>query len=1129
MCYQLSSLSPLILFIVFVINISFPSLLIKAFANDSNIQLNSKWELTLDLPFHHYKKPATVSGRVKNLLFSAGVDKRIKIRDIESEEIIKTLFVPSMGAHDGLLHSIALDESEEIVVVGGDTKKGGRGLNQLYFINWIEEKLIHSIPVSREPIVDVSLSSNGKFAVTVSREKLQYGASYIRIIRLPSGEKIFEKKLDTVSYVNFIDKNYFLTTSFRIPNNNPATCFELYSISGKVISEHCTNEFIYFNSKPVIRTDLRKKELQLFLNPLGVDRKSYKFKYPNFGEVSKTAITKIPRNILAKFNFDVDGNSAKRWPFAGAPSTLKAHKNGTVIDLIRFDNLKPNQNEAYKFDEMPILDVLRFDLNKRALARLHANDLNYKPSRPSSPIPNECEVTKMENSPLDNTRLLSNNYCFSYESKHDLGTTETVLADEQGQLVWDKNIDKILLSVSLSNNKNMLIMFFNSGIVEWRSVKTGDIILSAYFAEDGSNWVVWDSKGNFDATLGFERAIGWLEKETSGLPRFYSAYQFERFGYSPDKIDLALKRMQEKAASYLQPSLSSLGPMQEPNLPLVNIDHAKTKVISAGSELLLKFAVNPIGTTNKNISVFVNDIPVFSSQKNFKKRKYFSTSIPLGFGKNVIHIESLNDQGMGYEKTIIYNKNENKKKTKGKLRVIAIGINKYNKLSDPSFTLNYAINDAKAIASHFKGLTDSYDSVEVVELNDNAKLKPTKNNILKTLKLLEKSNYNDTNIVFIAAHGTNDNVGNYYVLPSDVTDIDLNAFNTGSKSNTEKTSNRNKSAVLSWQELHAVLSRILGKRILILDTCHAAGARGIFSPRSLSYKSASSSYAILAASGPGEYSQELDEKKQGLFTYALLQSFSAGSDINNDETVDLEEVFLNAKKYTAKITEDLPTSQTPLLIANNTIRKTPIFKGKEQTQDRIAQLNTILKNAKPFDITMRYQNGIEHTTTIRELPEKFKWGVNLCDLDYLNEFNTSDRYSGDRYFMGRYRIRLKDLKRPVAMLDSEAYKKIALNALVVESLAMKERYQLAIEALHYDYVGPTFWSVVFRYRDPNGYFPVSTWELTPEEMETSDRTKLLSTKALIQKLHFMTIVFKHKKEAEIFLDSMNKLIDRCQL
>ncbi len=1097
-----------------------------AFANSASVQRNGEWALTLDLPFHQRKNPVVVAGKVNPLIFSAGVDKRIKIRDIESEELIKTLFVPSAGTNDGLLHAIALDKKERYVVVGGDTKggdnkKGREALNQLYFIDWAQEKLVETVPVSEGTIVDVSLSGNGKFAVTVSGKEPQMGAAYrdertVTLLQLNSGDKIFNKELKGLRYSSFIDNNYFLSISYRQKNNKALVCFELFSTSGSLASEYCTSKLAGFMNRPRVRVDEKRKEIQLFFAGQVGGRKPYILKYPKLRGVSSKAKIKLPSSVLAELNWVGKQWSTDRQPYLNAPNSMKVHKDGAVIDLVRFNAMKPSFTEAYELDEMPILDVLRFDLLQRTLTHLKAEDLSYTPDGPSYPLSfsDKCKINKTKNRPYLTVKPLPANFCLGYEPDFNLGIMEIALANKTGRLLWRKKLENIIVSAGLSQNKRTLVLLFSSGAMEWRNVKTGDLVLSAYFSQDGSNWVVWDESGYFDATVDFERSIGWLEQEFVGLPRFYSAYQFERFGYSPDKIDIAVKGISKS----VPPSGNTLRGIK---LPKVVIDQHESKFTSVDSEALLRFQVDPGGTANNSVSVFVNDIPVFSDKNTFKNSKNFSASVPMVYGKNVIHIESLNNHGMGYSKTIVYNKDktgDKKNKKNGKLRVIAIGVNQYKSLSDKSFTLNYAVNDAQAIASYFQGLTEIYDSVEVIELNDDSRLKPIKANILRALKRLEASDHNDTNIVFIAAHGVNDDFGNYYVLPSDMRDDDLVAM---------QTKNQASGALLSWKELHSSLSKVLGKRLLILDTCHAGGARGTFSPRSLSYKSASSSYAILAASGEGEYSQELDDKKHGLFTYALLNSLNAEADINRDEIVELEEVFLKTKELTAQFTDGLPNSQTPLLLANRAVRKLPVFQGVNQSEDLVAQLNDILSKRKPFKITLRFRDGRKHSSSVKEFNDQFRYGTGSCHLDYLFKNNLEDQH-----FVNSYQLKLKDLKRPVEILDREAFKQVTFNTLVIENTAMnatvKEMMKSQMLAQQYDYVGDKFWAVVFKYRNPSQSFLMRSWVATSKKMEMDDWEEVLSTKGYVQKNTYMATSFKHKKEAQNFLNTMNKLIDRCQ-
>jgi uncharacterized caspase-like protein len=124
----------------------------------------------------------------------------------------------------------------------------------------------------------------------------------------------------------------------------------------------------------------------------------------------------------------------------------------------------------------------------------------------------------------------------------------------------------------------------------------------------------------------------------------------------------------------------------------------------------------------------------------------------------------------------------------------------------------------------------------------------------------------DTVVIFLASHGVTDPKGNYYFVPRDVQRRDIVAVQRGQAGD----------SLLSWLVFFDALRGAAGKRILIVDTCHAGRAEGSFDSHSLLKRSASSMFPLIVASKGEETSQEYPPAKHGLFTYALMTGAGPG-------------------------------------------------------------------------------------------------------------------------------------------------------------------------------------------------------------------------------------------------------------
>ena len=116
---------------------------------------------------------------------------------------------------------------------------------------------------------------------------------------------------------------------------------------------------------------------------------------------------------------------------------------------------------------------------------------------------------------------------------------------------------------------------------------------------------------------------------------------------------------------------------------------------------------------------------------------------------------------------------------------------------------------------------------------------------------------------------------------------------TGSRWNVSGSS----TSLVGWRTLFDSLNNAAGKRLLVVDTCHARGAAGTFDARSLKKRSASSHFPLLLSSDSKELSQDYPKARHGLFTYALLRGLRGEADATQDGVVSLAELTAARKPY----------------------------------------------------------------------------------------------------------------------------------------------------------------------------------------------------------------------------------------
>jgi peptidoglycan hydrolase-like protein with peptidoglycan-binding domain len=217
---------------------------------------------------------------------------------------------------------------------------------------------------------------------------------------------------------------------------------------------------------------------------------------------------------------------------------------------------------------------------------------------------------------------------------------------------------------------------------------------------------------------------------------------------------------------------------------------------------------------------------------------------------------------------------------KPNLYILSIGVSKY---SDKGYNLNFADEDAEAVARAFKSQQGKlYERVETRLLTNSL---ADRDNILDGLEwLIRESTQRDVAVIFVAGHGTKDGGGQYYFMPHD-TDLD-SLRRTGVK----------------WYEFQDTLERLPGTRWLLADTCHSGsitGKRGLTRDASditdalRDLRKVEGGVVVMSAATGRESSVENPEWGHGAFTKALIEGMEEmKANYNGDHRIDLKELDL---------------------------------------------------------------------------------------------------------------------------------------------------------------------------------------------------------------------------------------------
>ncbi len=232
---------------------------------------------------------------------------------------------------------------------------------------------------------------------------------------------------------------------------------------------------------------------------------------------------------------------------------------------------------------------------------------------------------------------------------------------------------------------------------------------------------------------------------------------------------------------------------------------------------------------------------------------------------------------------------------------VLIGINEYH---ESLGTLKYCVSDAELMYETLMSEQCGFSQDNTLLLTDNqdSGKSPTYGNIHSWLgKWLSLPEDDDLVVVYFAGHGRHDN-GDSMLVPRDATLDTVNV--TGIK--------------ISY--VQDLLERCKAKqKVLFLDACHSGSGRDVMPMTAQFYDQLQSSEGIytIASCKQDQISHECDEKKHGIFTWALTNAIQKAIPDNNGR-VTLDAIFGKCRQTITNWCKPRRITQMPVRISNTT-------------------------------------------------------------------------------------------------------------------------------------------------------------------------------------------------------------------
>lgn len=912
----------------------------------------------------------------RNRLITCSDDKTIRVWQMPEMRLLSVLRVPIDDSHEGQLYAIAVSPDGKTVAAGGWTGWDWDGKASIYFFDVASGELIRRIG-GFDDVVNALLWLPDGQHLAVGLQNL----AGFRMLRLSDGQVVAadtQYKDDVMDmdissqgrivvtaldgYVRLYDRNFKLIGRRMVPGG-------LKPISVR-FSPDAATVAVGFIDKPAIAV-ISARDMALQYHPDTINARDQVgftsvvwssdgtmlyasgqyagnglnpvYRWPDKGKGAMkiipltqnriTEIQQMPDNQIA-FAAEDPGLGV-----LGADDKLKLFRGP---DIANFSNAQAQL--ALSADAAVVAYPLRRDSQEQhsfsVLAGGDQETANLPQEAVFPPILDAAGIKVADwkdgfkptingKSPVLEDYEMSRSYAISPDSKNVLFGTEWAvrLLRLDASEVWSVKLPAVAWSVNVSRNGLLAAAALSDGSIRWYRMQDGQEVLAYFPHNNGRDWIAWVPDGYYTSSIYGDNFVGWHVNRGKDLaPDFYRAVQFDRILYRPDVVTNAFRIASAGSTRSLEsPVLNAdfqISRLREIAPPRLKLTVDRVDLSSAGKP---KVALKVEGEKNvlalKDYSVFVNGIPVTPSRQRVLaglESAQFTRSLQLDLTAraNDIRVEAFNGVSMGVAETYVGLQGDvTPAHVNGDLYMLTIGANVFPNLPK-RMHLAYAAQDAEEVGKtlQLQGI-GNYEHIYMHTLSDSTE-KPDHDAVMAALSFAEQAGPNDTVVIFLASHGISDVSGNYYFVPRDVQLPDIARAQKGETA----------SSLVPWTAFFDALRSSAGRRVLIVDTCHARDIEGSFEAHSLQKRSASSQFALIVAAKGNEESQEYAPAKHGLFTYSLLSAMNKESDKNRDGIVSLQEMFDAAVPVVESLRYKQAGPQTPQMVAPQVLSNMPLLK-----------------------------------------------------------------------------------------------------------------------------------------------------------------------------------------------------------
>ena len=902
----------------------------------------------------------------RNRLITASDDKTVRVWQMPQARLLTVLRVPIDEGHEGQLFALAVSPDGQMIATAGWTGWKWEGKGSIYLFDVATGDLVKRLGGLDETVSALEWTPDGAHLAV----GLQGGAGF-RVLRIDSGAAVssdaqYKDKLQDIDIsaqgrivavsldglVRLYAPDFRLIGRRAIPGGSKPSAVK-YAPDGESFA-------VAFVDTPAISV-ASGRDLTLLYQPLtasladqvncssvawssdgrflyaGGDYKGAGlnplYRWPDAGRgqperipVAQNRITEIRQMPDGHIGFAAedpgvgivapDGKvTAYRGPdivnFSAAGAALQVSSDGAVISY----PLDPEGRVRHSFSVLDGGDQVtaapsRVPVLPPRMSSSGVEVLNWKDQY--TPTINGKSPTSLRDYEM------ARSYAIAPDGRSVLLGTEWAIRrfDLAANELWSRDLAAVAWSVNVSADGELAVAALSDGTVRWYRMRDGLEVLAYFPHANGRDWMAWVPNGYYTSSVYGDNYVGWhLNRGKDLAPDFYRAVQFDRILYRPDVVAEIFRWAVAPASAASAPATSDatfrIAGLRHIAPPRLKIVTAAVGGLAEGRpRATLKLQGEKTTLPVRDYAIFVNGIPVTPSGERALSgadAEGFSRTVEIDLPAkaNDIRVEAFNGTSIGIAETYIGLPTDVRPtRVTGNLYVLAVGVNAFPNLP-ANLNLQFASRDAEAMAERLRQHAGSYYGQTFVQvLSDDRAVKPERAAIIAALDFVKQAGPRDTVVMFLASHGITDPKGNYYFVPRDVVRRDIIAVQRGGDG----------ASLVSWQAFFDALRAAAGRRILIVDTCHAGRAEGSFDSHSLLKRSASSMFPLIVASKGEEASQEYPPAQHGLFSYALMNALAPAADTDGDRLVSLQEAFSFAMPIVEQLRDKTVGPQTPQIL-----------------------------------------------------------------------------------------------------------------------------------------------------------------------------------------------------------------------